>query len=1072
MDCKVRWWLALGGRMCAIVAAGELQVRDLRCEDLANPMGIEVPAPRLRWRMFSEHRGDHPTAWQVLVAGSSEALAADRGELWDSGQRPWNSGLPVRYGGPPLRSGQRVFWKVRVWDGEGRTSAWSEVASWTMGVMDAAEWACAAWIGLDGGAVTTHLERGQWVWTHEQPEPPGVRWFRRVIEVPAQAGPVNTARILAAADNESEIFVNGVKVGRTGWFRVARRFDVTPHLRVGTNIIVARVENVGQVPNPAGWLAVLEMEHESGQRWSIETDGDWQCSTSETANGTSSWGAVRVIGPPGRPPWGPVAIESERRQPARWLRREFTLTGEVQKAVVHYSALGLGELWINGRRIGDEVLWPPLTHYDVRVPYVTRDVTAAVRTGTNAIGVVLGNGRYYAPRLFEPTETLSYGWPKLRLRMVVEFTDGRRERIVTDAAWRITTNGPIIANNEYDGEEYDARRELGAWCTPGFDDRGWIPVQIVGAPAGRMWSAVMAPIRVTESRRPMAIHRRGDGRWIVDMGQNMVGWCRFRVQGPRGTQVRLRHAERLTPEGELDLANIRGAKVTDLYVLRGDGLEEWEPRFTYHGFRYVEVTGWPGELTAEMIEGRVVHDDVERVGEWSCSHPLLNRIYTNAVWGIRGNYRSIPTDCPQRDERQGWLGDRSAECHGEMYVFDLAAFYRKWTLDIVSAQRENGSIPDVAPPYWPLYSDNMTWPSSLLFVPAALLQHYDDRDILSLAWSAMVRWMEHMATFVTNGIQPRDRYGDWCVPPEDPRLIHSKDPARITAGPLIGTAYHAQCAALMNDFARQLGRTEDADRYARFARELGEAFHRHFFRPAEGWYDNGTATACILPLRFGLVPPAERSRVTARLLDKLEREAGGHVMNGLVGGQWLMRTLSEAGRADLAWTIATRETYPSWGHMVRNGATTIWELWNGDTADPAMNSHNHVMLIGDLLIWLYENLAGIANAPAETGFRRLRMCPLPVAGCERVRAVYNTMHGRIESEWAHWGDGWTWDVLIPPAAAAELWIPADSSDTVQESGRALSCADGVRGMRRVGDRLVVEVVPGRYRWSVRHPSSQ
>lgn len=1063
------------GLLSLVVANGRavtIRVTDLRCEDLANPAGIEHPAPRLRWRMSSARRADRPTAWQVLVARSAETLAENRGDLWDSGRRPWGDGFPFRYAGLPLRSGETAFWKVRVWDRDGQPSEWSSAASWTMGVMDPAEWSDAQWIGLEGITTTTYVGRGQWIWTTEQPALPGMRFFRRLIEVPAQLGAIRRATAQLAADNIGELYWNGKRIGRADSFRVVRLFDLTAHLRAGANVLAVKVENAGQHPNPAGLLAVLEVEHESGRQWTFESDASWQWTTSEVPGWADSfdpsgeWKAVRVIGPAGIEPWGIIMLPSDRRQPARWLRREFTIRSEVRRAVVHYSALGLGELWINGQRVSDEVLWPPLTHYDVRVPYVTRDVTAWVRQGSNAIGVVLGNGRYYAPRLHEPVETRTYGWPKLRFLMDVECSDGRRERVVSDASWRVTTNGPILANNEYDGEEYDARLEMPSWTLIGFDDREWRSVQIVPSPAGQMWGAVMAPIRVTETLRPVAIHRRPDGRWIVDMGQNLVGWCRIRVRGPRGTQVTLRHAEARGADGELYFENLRGAKATDRYVLRGDDLEEWEPRFTYHGFRFVEVCGWPGELTADMIEGRVVHDDVERVGEWTSAHPLLNQIVANGVWGIRGNYRSIPTDCPQRDERQGWLGDRSAECHGEMYLFDLAAFYRKWTLDIRDAQRETGSVPDIAPAYWPIFSDSMTWPSSLLLVPAALMTHYNDVETLRETWPAMVRWMEYMATFVTNGIQSRDRYGDWCVPPEDPRLIHSRDPDRRTAGPLIGTAYYAYCARLMREFGQRLGQLPDVERYDRIATETALAFHREFFRPAQGWYDNGTATACILALHFGLVPESERSRVVARLIDKLAREAGGHVLTGLIGCQWLMRTLTDVGRSDLAWTIATRETYPSWGYMVRQGATTIWELWNGDTADPAMNSHNHVMLMGDLVIWLFERLAGIANEPGNSGFVRLHMRPELVPGCDRVRATYRGLHGQIESEWAVRDREWIWDILIPPGVSAQLWLPAKTVDLVQEGRTPLISADGVRKIQLAGDRLMVEVDSGRYRFHV------
>ncbi len=400
----------------------------------------------------------------------------------------------------------------------------------------------------------------------------------------------------------------------------------------------------------------------------------------------------------------------------------------------------------------------------------------------------------------------------------------------------------------------------------------------------------------------------------------MVGWCRLRVSGPAGTTVTLRHAETLKPDGTLYLDNIRGAKVTDTYILKGRGREVYEPRFTYHGFRFVELKGFPGKPSLASLEGRVVHDDLENAGEFSCSHPLLNRIHTNIRWGVRGNYRSIPTDCPQRDERQGWLGDRSAESKGATYLFHTAPLYRKWLQDMADAQKDSGSVPDVCPSYWPIYSDNVTWPSSTVIIPGTLFEQYGDLDVIARHYDSARKWMHYMTGFLTNGIIARDSYGDWCVPPEDPKLIHSNDPARKTDKALLATAYFYHDARLMARYATLLGRAEDARHFDDLAERLKQAFNAKFFRTAEGYYDNGSQTSCVLPLAFGLAPESERVRVFDHLVRKITGESRNHIGTGLIGGQWLMRVLSDQGRADLAFTIATQRDYPSWGYMIEKGA--------------------------------------------------------------------------------------------------------------------------------------------------------
>ena len=752
----------------------------------------------------------------------------------------------------------------------------------------------------------------------------------------------------------------------------------------------------------------------------------------------------------------------QRRLPARYLRHEFTVEKKVQRATAYVCGLGLFELRLNGRKIGDHVLEPALTEYDKRALYVTFDVTEQLKRGANAVGVVLGNGRYYAPRGKIPTRTVSFGLPKLLLQLQVEYTDGTVQQIASDETWKLTTNGPIRANNEYDGEEYDAQMDLDGWSKAGFKDAGWAPVELVQAVTPVLSAQMSEPMRVMETLRPVSVTQPQPGVYIFDMGQNMVGWCRLNVRGPRGTRVVLRHAEILKPDGTLYLANIRSAQVTDVYTLKGDGLEIYEPRFTYHGFRYVEVTGWPGAPTLKNLIGQVVSDALSPAGSFACSHQLLNQIYHNIVWGTRDNYRSIPTDCPQRDERQGWLGDRSAEARGESYLFDLAAFYSKWLRDIPDSQRESGSVPDVAPAYWPLYNDGVVWPSSFVIIPHTLYDQYGDLRVLEAHYDSMKKWVDYMVPFLKDGLMPKNSYGDWCVPPDSQKEIHSSNPKKKTAGTLVSTAYFFYDLKLMARSARLLGKTEDVQRFDELAEQVKTAFNSHFLKAEAGCYDNGTQTSCVLPLAFDMVPPEYKARIFDHLINKIVEESKGHVGTGLVGGQFLMRVLSDNGRPDVAFTLAQQTDYPSWGYMISKGATTMWELWNGDTADPAMNSGNHVMLIGDLNIWLHEYLAGIRPDPAAPGFKKIIIKPVIVGDLTWVKADHVSPYGRIVSQWQRNGEKIMLDVTIPPNTTATVYVPARAAAAVTESGKPLAKAAGVKYLDVEGERVVLALESGSY----------
>ncbi|MGI8907553.1 MAG: family 78 glycoside hydrolase catalytic domain [Candidatus Sumerlaeaceae bacterium] len=1062
--------VAVGLLLLLHVKVQSMNAQHLKCEYRESPMGVDAAHPRLSWKLESRTRGDRQSAYHVLVASTPEILAQDKADLWDSGKQASDQNTQLEYAGRALASNASCHWKVRIWDKEGKPGEWSKPARWISGLLKPQDWT-AKWIGKDEttAAMEQLLPGAKWIW-YPDSDPAnsaqaGPCWFRQTLTVPA-GSTVTRALCHITADNAFILHVNGNEIGRGGSFNAAMEYELTSQVTPGENVIGIFADNHGGTPNPAGMIASIRVEFDSGEPLRLTTDGNWRVTRQHTptwghkGHDESGWQKARVLGDYGMKPWGePQVADDYRRLPARMLRRDFNATQQIKRATAHVSGLGLFELYVNGSRISDNVLQPALTDYDKQVPYVTFDVTEKLKPGANSIGVWLGNGRYFAPRLAIPVTTRTFGYPKLLLQLEVEYTDGTSARIVSDESWKLTTEGPITANNEYDGEDYDARKELPGWCSPAFDDSKWQKPQVVSAPDGALVAQPIEPIRVTETLKPIAITEPQPGLFIADMGQNMVGWCRIKVNGTAGMKVRLRHAETLTTGGLLYLDNIRGAKVTENYTLKGGAEEVYEPRFTYHGFRYVEITGWPGKPDASAIEGRVVHDDMPRSGTFSCSNELLNRLYHNILWGTRGNYRSIPTDCPQRDERQGWLGDRSEECRGESYLYDVAAFYAKWVQDIQDSQKPTGSVPDVAPNYWPFYNDGITWPSSFVIIPHTVYTQYGDRRVLEKHYDGMKLWMDYMTTYVKDGLMPKNTYGDWCVPPENPKLIHSEDPKRQTNPELVSSSYYYHDAMLMAGTARMLGKSPDAEKFEKLAQTLKDAFNKKFLKA--GVYDNGSQTAAVLPLAFGMVPEDQKRPVFEHLVKKIEQETDGHIGTGLIGGQWLMRVLSDNGRADLAYRIASQKSYPSWGYMLENGATTIWELWNGNTADPAMNSHNHVMLIGDLNIWFTEYLAGIR--PSSPGFKTFTIHPHLVGDLKWAKADIESPHGRISSSWKRDGEnGVTLDVYVPSNTQATVYVPAAGAEGVTESGKPASAAEGVKFVRMQNGAAVFELGAGNY----------
>lgn len=780
--------------------------------------------------------------------------------------------------------------------------------------------------------------------------------------------------------------------------------------------------------------------------------GSWSMALLDHSEWKATWIGEDALSNPGEE-IGVAGGNNKTRLAARYLRKEFTADKAVKRAVLYISGLGAYEAYLNGKKVSEDVFAPMPSMYFKRIYYNVYDVTDLLASDRNTLGVILGNGRYFSMR---NPGMKTFGLPRLLAQLQIEYEDGSQSAVVSDASWKVTSKGPIVANNEFDGEEYDARLEMAGWNANGYDDSAWKASDVMDAPKGKLTAQQNPNIRVQETLKPIAIVERPGGKYILDMGQNMVGWLSIDLKGKKGQPISMKFAELLQKDGSLYMDNLRKALVTDIYTPANDGSFNWQPRFVYHGFRFVEISGLDYKPELSAFTGHVIYDQMETTGRFETSHPLVNKVHQNAYWGIRGNYRGMPTDCPQRDERLGWLGDRATGAYGEAFVFDNAQLYVKWLQDIEDSMSPEGSISDVSPNYWTIYADDVTWPSAFFYVADMLYRQYGDDRVIRTHYPAMKRWMAHMEeTTMKDYIMTKDQYGDWCMPPESQELIHSQDPSRKTDGAILSTTVYYDLLNKMADFARICGQDADIPGFRSLAAKMKDAYNAKFFNPETAQYGNNTVTANILSLRLGLVPEGYEGKVFGNIVRKTEKEFNGHVSTGVLGIQHLMRGLTEYGRVDMAYKILTNETYPSWGYMIKNGATTIWELWNGDTADPAMNSANHVMLLGDLLIWYYEDLAGIKCAPDAIGFKKLVMEPVFPEGLDEVSASYQSVYGEIKSAWTKKNGDFSWDITLPGNTTATVRIPKEYSVTVGN-------IPGVRKVSATEGYTEIEIGSGSY----------
>jgi alpha-L-rhamnosidase len=721
--------------------------------------------------------------------------------------------------------------------------------------------------------------------------------------------------------------------------------------------------------------------------------------------------------------------DASRPQPCPLLRRAFTVrSGGVRQARLYITSLGVYEAQINGAVVGDHVLAPGWSSYNHRLRYQTFDVTALLQEGRNAIGAILGDG-WYRGRLGGRGGRRNIYGHRLALlaQLEIVYADGAAERIVTDESWRAAT-GPILASDIYDGETCDGRLARAGWSAAGYDDRDWAGVRTVERDLATLVAASGPPVRRIETIAPVAITTSPSGRTVVDFGQNLVGRLRLTVSGPARQEITLRHAEVLEG-GELCTRPLRHARATDRYTLAGAGPETWEPAFTFHGFRYVEVDGWPGELAADAIRAVVCHSDVTRTGWFECSDPLVNRLHENVIWSMRGNFLDIPTDCPQRDERLGWTGDLQVFAATACFLYDTAGFLRSWLADLAAEQAAAGGtvpivIPNILPePVWPAAA----WGDAAAIVPWVFHQCYGDVGVLADQFASMAAWVDAVARVAGEARlwEKGKQFGDWLdpkAPPEDPADAR-------TAPAIVATAYFARSAELVARAAQVLGRDREAAHYAALAAEVRAAFAAEYVTPA-GRVLSDAATAYALALQFDLLPDAAQRQRAGRRLAELVAAEGYRISTGFVGTPLICDALCDAGEVATAYRLLLQTECPSWLYPVTMGATTIWERWDSLRPDGSVNSgqmtsFNHYAL-GAVADWLHRTVAGLA--PAAPGYRRITIRPAPGGGLTWARGRHRTPYGPAECAWRIERGVITVEAEIPPNTSAEVCLPGQPGE--------------------------------------------
>lgn len=1035
----------------------------LQCDSLERPLGDDTKQPLFSWKLQDGRIGAKQTAYRILVVSSPKLLENGRSDVWDSGRVESDRSVDVSYGGPQLVPETRYYWRVQVWDMNGRAYPLSDVSWWETGLLDRSSWT-AKWIGYeDAEQESVRAAQAEWITNPPIPGEAGKGQtrhdFRLTFDVQQQ---IKHAELYVTGEDTPAAWVNGSQVakaqpqpawGRTPW-RTYTRAEVTDELHQGKNLLAVEITRFGggnQSQTPMSATLYLAMADGSTKVLKTGTP-EWKAQFNApdhwyTANYDDAEWAHAIQYAPDKDAFGgqdklgsPVPTAAVAA-----LRQSFRLTKGVAFARLYATALGAYKFSLNGKPVGDQVLAPGWTDYRQRVTYQVYDVTALVQPGDNAVGAYLAPGWYSTP-LEWIGQGNNYGdTPNaLKAQLRITYTDGTVDWIATDESWKADIS-PITSAEIYNGETYDARRLQAGWDTASFSDTKWHPVSLIHPHEPEIVWQSFQPIRAAQLLQAKSMINPRPGVFIYDFGQNFAGVPRIRVEGKAGTDVRLRFGELLNPDGTLYVENLRNAKATDHYILAGKGVEAYQPSFTFHGFRYMEISGLTDAPSLSAVQAVALNTDAPPTARLKTGNEMVNHLWSNILWGQRSNFLSVPTDCPQRDERLGWAADAQVFWRTAAFNMDLTAFSRKYTTDLRGTQAGTAMYGIYAPGTGkPNPGFGPGWSDAGVIVPWTSWIQNGDQSIIRQNWDGMAKYLA--AILATNpdyiwknksGIA----FGDWLAP-EGP-----------TSEELLATAYWAYDVRLMQHMARAIGKNDDEQMYADLFEKIKAAFIHVYVRPdgfvgAEIHPQAGTAeagtkqpvetqTGYVLALHMNLLPDRLRSQAADRLVGRITAN-GWKLGTGFLGTPYLLEVLTDTGHADTAYRLLLNTEYPSWGYMVEHEATTMWERWNGNKmiGDPGMNSFNHYAY-GAVGEWLYRYAAGIDATATDAGLHTIMLHPNFDARLGNLEFSYESRYGTIQSQWIVKGLSAKWNVTIPPNTRARISLPVPEAESGVINGKPL-----------------------------------
>jgi alpha-L-rhamnosidase len=1111
---KSAWSLVLA--LATVPLFGEAQWArgpvELQVDNLRTPLGIDDPAPRFSWQLRDPAQGALQTAWQVDVASSAAALPQGKADVWTSGRINGPQSMNVVYHGPALVAGKRYFWRVKVWDAAGKEYPPSEISWWETGLLLQDAWN-APWIGYETPeeAAVRHA-RAAWIVSPDYKEMAAEKSPEQHFDYRGRANlskPVRNATLYAACQDTLSAWVNGIQVlladplppyKQMPWKKYVSA-TVAKQLNQGSNVVV--LQCVHYVVNPNGMAtsdapplsATLYVEFQdgtsatfaTGTAWksAIHPAGDWRDTNYDDSQWKNALAWVPETGPDAEPlghPWVPDSV--------KMLRHTFEVGRGIKSARLYSTALGDYEIFLNGKRVSEDLLAPGWTDYRERVLYQTYDVTSMLAPGRNAIGVLLAPGWYSTPlEWFQQPNNYGDTPPALRAQLMIEHTDGRIEWIKTSPEWRATTS-PILSSELYDGETQDARLIERGWDTAAFAANKWKAVSVLqpkpvpGVPTDRSSSVGwrieaedFEPIRIERTVTAKSMSEPKPGVYVYDFGQNLAGVERVDLQGPQGTNVRLRFAEILNDDGTLYTDNLRTAKATDHFILSGHGVEEFMPQFTFHGFRYAEITGLPSRPPKDAISVAVIHTDAPFNARLKTGSEMIDKLWSNILWGQRSNFIGVPTDCPQRDERLGWMADAQVFWRTATYNMDLAAFSRKYSADMRGTQVGTPIYGIFAPGTVESHSGSGAgWSDAGVIIPWTSWLQTGDTSIIEQNWEAMQKYLAAIEQANPNGLWRNlsgTPFGDWL------------SPEGKTDQELIATAYWAYDVTLMREMAHAISDAPDEQHYKDLFEKIRAAFQKRFVRedgfvagadnspspfgqinnPNSKSKGGDTQTGYVLALHMNLLPDRLRAAAVARLAQKVD-DNHGLLATGFLGTPYLLEELTKGGQQTLAYKLLLNTQYPSWGYLVEHGATTMWERWNGDQMkdDPSMNSYNHYAY-GAVADWIYRYAAGIDATPLDPGFHTVVLHPVFDARLGSIAFDYDSSYGPIHSDWNVEGKTATWHLAIP--ANTTGWLAGDTAN-YKLDGRALNNNQQIKAATREG-QPGFEIPAGSYTFEIRLP---